>query len=110
MSCVNFAQLTGLIAMCGCGTAGIYPLKSDDLRFQRGMTYGSRVDVLNFNPLAKTGAKASVRRAAKDVCGLKNVPSDEEIQLEGGPTGVSVGIGAMLSYAFKCPEHGAPIK
>ena len=110
MSKANFAHLAGLAALCGCGTAEVYPLKSDDLRFQSGLTYGSMVDVLNFNPLAESGAKASVRRAAKNTCGLANVPSENDIQLEGGPTGVSVFVGAMLSYAFKCPEAGAPIQ
>jgi hypothetical protein len=110
LSNANLALLTGLAALCGCGTAEVYPLKSDDLRYQSGLTYGSMIGVLNFNPLAEAGAKASVRRAAKKTCRTANVPSEQEIQLEGGPTGVSVGIGAMLSYAFRCPEHGAPIQ
>ena len=105
----NLAQLAGLAALCGCGTAAVYPLKTDDLRFQSGLTYGSMVGVFNFNPLAEARATASVRRAAKKTCGTANVPSEQDIQLEGGPTGVSVFVGAMLSYAFKCPEPGANI-
>ena len=107
MKAVGLISLLGCVAVSGCGSAEVHPLDAQDMRVQRGMTHEAMVGVLNFNPFAEAGAKASVRRAARTTCGLTNVPSEEDIQLEGGPTGVSVFIGAMLSYAFKCPEPGA---
>ena len=102
----NHIFLAGMAALSACSTADVYPLTSQDSRRERGLTYQSIVGVLNFDPFAEVGARASVRRAARDTCGLAATPSDQDIQLEGGPTGVSVFIGAVLSYAFKCPDIG----
>ena len=107
MKAAGLISMLGCVAFSGCSSAEVHPLDAQDMRVHRGKTHGAMIGVLNFSPFAETDAKASVRRAAKTTCGLTNVPSEEDIQLEGGPTGVSVFIGAMLSYAFKCPEPGA---
>lgn len=110
MSKADLTLLAGLAALGGCGTADVHPLSADQSRARKGLTHGSTIGVLNLNPFAEASAEASVRRAARDTCGLTRVPSAEDIHLEGGPAGVSVFIGAMLSYAFKCPESGAIIQ
>ena len=109
MKAVGLISLLGCVAVSDCGSAEVHPLDAQDMRVQRGMTHGASVGVLNFSPFAEAGAKASVRRAAKTTCGLTNVPSEEDIQLEGGPTGVS-GLNGLVDsswFIFKSCQKGA---